>query len=121
MKRSLSVARVEAASRRVALDLTLARKEAQRVNADRTVTFDADSETYTLGSVTRLIGGGGDYAVSLSAEPYHSTVVSADFAGGATVTFNLHGIPDNPGSVVVECGGLQRTVAVDSQGLANRI
>jgi len=105
--------RAEAAARRVKLDLDLARRSARLSSADRSIEFDTGAATYTLAGTTHLDHQGADYSVRLGQAPYHAAIVSADFDGGAVLTFNGYGAADSAGSVVVQAGPYQRTITVE--------
>lgn len=113
---TLARMRAETTARRLAADLRQARSNAKRDSASRTVQFYVADNRYVLSGATRLNRRGGAYEVDLDAPEHQTEIVSASFGGGDTVTFDFYGRPDNAGSVVIECGGAQRTVAVDANG-----
>ncbi len=110
---SISYHRAEAAAKRIKLDVGLARRSARMAGADRSIDFDAATESYTLPDTAHLDRQGSDYTVSLAAAPYRAVIVSADFGGDAVLTFNGYGAADSPGSVVVQAGPYQKTVTVE--------
>jgi len=112
---TLSQHRADAAARRIVLDLELARRQAEMTSTDRTVTFDTVVEEYQLVGLDRLDRRAGDYTVRLGDETYGSDLVSADLGGDAQIVFSGYGLPDSGGTVVVQSGGVQRTVLVDAQ------
>lgn len=109
---SLTRYRLDAAARRIAADLELARQAAQQTSASRTVTFSPPN-TYRLQNVKALDSQATDYDVDLRLEPYHAQIVSADFNGDAVVVFNGHGVPDSGGTVVIQVGTDQKTIVLD--------
>ena len=50
----------------------------------------------------------------LSEDPYGASMVSADFGGDADIIFDVFGVPDSGGSVVIQVGNHVRTVTVDA-------
>lgn len=105
--------RADAAARRIAADLSLARTNAYSSSRNVTVVFDLAADEVTIVGVPHLNDPGSDYVTSLSAEPYRARLVSANFGGDSQVVFDLHGIPDSSGQVVIEVGNVQRTIVLD--------
>ena len=116
---SLALYRTQAAAKRVAADVALARQRARNTSVGQTIVFDAAGSAYTL-SGTKGLNGQAAYAVALSAEPYAAKIVSAAFNSSASLGFDRYGQPTSGGSVVVRSGGFTKTVVVDaSTGLAS--
>ena len=112
---SLSRFRVEAAAKRVAADLQLARREAQSGSASRTVQFNFPGlDRYTLVGMQDLNHPNQGYEIDLAGAPYFSFIVSVNFGGDADVILYGYGTPDSGGTVVVESGGHQATIGVDA-------
>ncbi len=114
--------RAAQAAQRVAADLALARWAGRSTSsaAGATVTFAVVANSYTVGGVPGPTGPASAYAVSLAADPYAATVVSASFGGTAAVTFDRYGQPSSGGTVVIAVGVVQRTVTLDANsGLAS--
>lgn len=113
---SLVYYRLEAASRRVANDLRYARQSARKTCKVQSVAFSVASDNYTLANTANLDRRGvTGVTVNLAAD-YVMDVTSADFGGSPTVQFDIFGRPNQPGSVVLQSNGAQRTVALDSAG-----
>lgn len=113
--------RLESAARRVAADLRLARHSARFKSAVHVVSFDTAADSYSLPGVTDIDRSGDTYAVSLAGEPYGADIISADFNGSPSVSFDGHGRPDNGGSVVIQIGTRQRTISVDADTGAAKV
>ena len=111
---SLRNFRTDAAARRIVADFTLAQRTARSAGSDRTVTFDLVRHGYSIPNTEQLGGTGNTYSVELSDNPYRAQLVSADFSGAVEVTFDGYGQPDSGGSVVVQSGGVQKTVVLDA-------
>lgn len=110
---SITHRRAQAAARRIAADLELASRQAVHSSSSKTVTFTGNS--YTLAGVGHLDRSGRDYQVDLSAEPYQASIVAVDFDGDAEVIFDIFGVPDSGGSVLVQVGHWQREVTLDAE------
>lgn len=108
---------VDAAARRIAADLSLARSQARAASASRTVTF-----TVSTTASQYVVSGAADpdhpsaaYIVSLAGSPYRVRLTSANFGGSASVTFSGYGATSAGGSVVVRGAGTYvRTVTLDA-------
>ncbi len=111
---SIALQHVEAASRRVIVDLAFAQRLARTADASRTVRFDPSADVYTLIGVTDPDHAAQEYGVSLAEEPYSVEMISADFGGDLDVIFDLFGVPDSGGSVEVRVGNHVRTITVDA-------
>ena len=116
---SLAVYRTQAAAKRVAADLALARSRARTTSVGQTIAFNVAGSAYTV-SGAKGLDGQAAYAVALSAEPYAATIVSAAFNATTSLSFDRYGQPASGGSVVVRSGGFTKTVVVDAvTGLAS--
>jgi len=101
-----------AAARRIAADFKLARESAISRSATQTVTFTANG--YSLDGMADFDRSTSAYEIDLTEEPYHAKIFSADFGGDAEVVFDIFGIPDSGGTVVVEVGGYQKSIVLDA-------
>ena len=101
---------------RIAHDLRLARTHAQSASASQSVAFNSPgSNKYELTGVDDPHRPGKPYEVNVSAEPYLAFIVTVNFGGDATVTFDGYGQPDSGGTVTVQSGAHQKTVTVDAE------
>ena len=110
---SIALQSVDAAARRVQVDLSLARRHAKISTTSQTVSFDTATNSYRLVGMTDPDHSSAEYKISLSEEPYRATIVSANFGGDAEIIFDGWGAPDSGGSVVVQVGSHQKTIDVD--------
>lgn len=110
----MATRQLEAAARRIAADLALAREQARLTSAAKTVTFDALANCYTLTGVSDPDRAGASYEVCMGEEPYRATLVTPDFGGDAEIIFDGYGVPDSGGSVVIRVGSLQETVSLEA-------
>jgi prepilin-type N-terminal cleavage/methylation domain-containing protein len=105
--------RLDAAARRIAADLALARSQAMTTSRSQPVAFNVAAGTYQMAGVLTLDRRGTDYSVALGSDPYFVKLLSANFGGNPTVTFDAYGGADSSGTVVLEAGGTQKTVSLD--------
>jgi len=97
------------AARMIAADLEYAQNTAITSQTPVTVTFDSSGESYSLSNESGLLIhpiSKSAYTISfLSREGFEKLdVVSSDFGGGSSVTFDELGAPDNAGVVVLQAG-----------------
>lgn len=111
---SLALRRVEGAARRIVADLAFAQRHAKATSASQTVRFTVISARYRLEGMSDIDHGPGGYFVLLAKEPYGVSMKSADFGGDNKVVFDVFGVPDNGGSVVIQSGHHVRTITVDA-------
>lgn len=110
---SMNFYRADLAAKRIAVDLAMARDNAWASGVRRVVTFDLATNQYQLPGIRSLERTTDEYVVSLSETPYHATIVSADFQGQRSVTFDAYGLPDRGGQVVIRAGSFQKTIVLD--------
>jgi type II secretion system protein H len=106
--------RLDAAATRIVADLSLARQQAKTSGTTQTVRFNLVKNVYELDGVQHLDHAGRNYEVLLSQEPYRTEIVSADLGGDAEIIFDSYGVPDSGGTVVLQAGKYQKTVAVEA-------
>ncbi|MGE3316528.1 MAG: Tfp pilus assembly protein FimT/FimU [Planctomycetaceae bacterium] len=111
---SLNRYRVNAAAKRIQVDLSLARRAAMARSTPQTVVFTAASNQYSLVGMDHPDRIGRPYTILLGESPYQSTLVSASLGGDETVVFNQFGVPDSGGVITVQSGVFQQTVTIDS-------
>jgi len=109
--------RVDAAARRIVVDLSLAQRQARISSTSQAVEFEVGvgESAYRLSGMPHLDRSGEEYAVLLYQEPYHATIVSADFGGNKEIVFDGFGVPDSGGVVIVQVGNYQKTITVDAE------
>lgn len=109
--------RVDAAARRIASDLELARRSARTSGASRTVTFDLAARSYTFSVLADPSHPARVYAVDLGTTGYPVSLSSVSLGSSGTqkaVTFDMYGRPDAGGTIVVANGSRSRTVSLDA-------
>ncbi|MDB5299738.1 MAG: putative fimbrial protein [Phycisphaerales bacterium] len=110
---SLCRYRAEQAARRIAADLLLARSQAKMTSKSRIITFNTTTNTYGM-DVQGLTASSTQYNVNIAGDPYYASFVSVSFNGTSGVTFDAYGSADNSGTIVVQCGGVQYTITLES-------
>ena len=111
---SLWFHRAESASRRVKLDLQMARNRAKAASATQTVQFDSATHSYVVPGLADLDHPDSQYKVDLTKYPYQAQIVSVDFGGDEQVSFDRFGLPDSGGTILVKSGPEQRTVSIEA-------
>ena len=106
--------RVEQAADRVARDLAAARELARASSSNVTISFDANTNRYTIPALPDPDHPNDSYGVDLSAQPYEADLSNAAFGVNKNLTFNGYGLPDNDGAVTVVVGDEIRYVLVSS-------
>lgn len=110
---SLTYHRVEAAARRLKIDLAQLRQAARRTSSPRSLTFQ-DSTTYTLSpDVADPDHPDQSYTVDLTATPYRLDAMTVDFDGETSVTFDGYGNPSHGGQVTLKADDWVCVVTLD--------
>lgn len=112
---TLARQRVDAAARRIVADLALAQRHARTTNASQTVRFTPATHAYTLIGMPHPDHPSSPYRVLLSEEPYRASIDSAEFGADLYIIFDVFGVPDSGGWVVISVGDHTRTVTVDAR------
>jgi prepilin-type N-terminal cleavage/methylation domain-containing protein len=111
---SLAYHRVESAARRVKADLQRLRQAARLTSSPQSITFDG-ATAYTLSEdVADLDHPSQTYSVDLAARPYQLDVVTIDFGGDSSITFDGYGNPSRGGSLVLRAADYACTVTLDA-------
>ncbi|WP_197530305.1 pilus assembly FimT family protein [Bythopirellula polymerisocia] len=113
---ALKLARVRSAAKWIKSDLSFAQRHASRTSSNQTVNFDTSTHSYALTGVSDINRRGQSYVIYLNDSKFNAQLVSADFGGSSSVTFNIHGQPDNAGTVVVRSGNTTKTIVMNSLG-----
>lgn len=110
---SMSRYRAEAAARRLAADLALARSTAQQTSTNVVITFNTTANTYSMSGVQSMSKTSTTYNVSLAGSAYSASFATVPFANNQ-LTFNQYGAADQSGQIIVQSGGVQHTVTVEA-------
>ncbi len=106
--------RLDAASRRIALDLTFAQRRAKITSASQTLEFYPGTDSYELVGVASLDRPAHGYIVDLAEDPYAARITKADFDGDTTLVFDGFGLPESGGWLAIRVGGYYKTITVGS-------
>lgn len=110
--------RAQAAARAIIADILFAQNEAIAQQAERRVVFNPGGDSYRLtdGGGTDLPAAwkGGAYVVNLTDDDRFQGVSlqSADFSGGAELSFDAMGSPTSGGQVEIQAGSVGYRVTV---------
>jgi prepilin-type N-terminal cleavage/methylation domain-containing protein len=113
---ALANSRADAVARRILADLHMARRRAQQTSKNQTVVFYVPENRYEVVGSKSLDRANDVYGYQLGKDDSHATLVSADFGGSSTLTFDIYGQPSNAGTIVVNVGGANQTITVDGSG-----
>jgi prepilin-type N-terminal cleavage/methylation domain-containing protein len=105
--------RADAAARRIAADLALARSQARLISKPLTVAFNKSSNSYQINGMTDLFHRSTTYSVQISADPYYASFVNIVFNGAAQVTFDQYGVPSTGGTVTISVGTVSKSITLD--------
>ena len=112
-----------AAATRITGDLEYAQNMAISTGKPVTVTFSAANDVYSLSNTSGLLThpvDRTDYVVAFAnmAEMSQADILSVDFDGGSTVTFDELGAPTSGGTVLIQAGSVAIVVSLtDVTGL----
>ena len=113
--RSVARYQADATARRICADLTLAQSRARLTSSTITVTFTPASNQYSIpGMPDPNVRASSSCTINLSAQPYPTKLVSANFAGGTSLSFDGYGSPSSGGTVVVQSGDTTRTITINA-------
>ena len=123
---SILTYRIDVAAKRIAQDISFARRTALQTNSNRTITFDATNKNYSISGLSSLDRTSAPYLVALSQSPYQvgialttSALPTASVPAPTTtqpasvaLTFNRFGMPDKIVLISVSSGSLQKIIDV---------
>jgi prepilin-type N-terminal cleavage/methylation domain-containing protein len=111
---AIATRHLDAAARRLVIDLSLARSRAKTTSASQTVVFDVSADQYDVVGMDHPDHAGEEYRVHLSDEPYQAKIVSVQLGGDTEIVFDGFGVPDTEGTIVIQVGAYQKTVIIDA-------
>lgn len=104
---------VNAAAMQIKVDLEAARNHAVSTSTSQTLSFNPALDNYSWAGMKDPDRPGTPYSVDLSGDEYNSEFVSLNFGGDSDVVFDMHGMADSNGEIVVKSGSLRRRVELD--------
>ena len=113
---SIALRSVDGAARRIAADLELARRRAMTTSTHQTFRLlEAADPGYTLVGLPHPDHPTQPYVVSFAQDCYGVERVSYNFGGDLELVFDMYGVPDSAGQLVIRAGAQQRTITIDAQ------
>jgi|CXWL01.1.fsa_nt_gi prepilin-type N-terminal cleavage/methylation domain-containing protein len=113
---SIALHSADAAARRIAADIELARRHALTTSTSQTVRLQSGKlANYTLVGVPHPNHPRQPYTVSLAKDCYGVGLESYDVGGDLELVFDMYGVPDSAGQLVIRIGAHTRTIAIDAK------
>lgn len=106
--------RAEATAKRVVAELQEAQQRARSASAPCTIAFSTSTSIITITNPTTGGVAGRTSQISLNVPPYVSTIRSATFGSGSSLTFSGYGKPSNAGTIVVGSGTELKTITLSA-------
>ena len=116
MMATLQRQQVDAAALRLVADLNLARNAAMRTSIPHEIVFSVTDNLYQLPNVPDLDRPNSIYRVALDKHGYGASLVSVRFGqdgDDVDLAYNIYGIPDSDGTIVLRVGQYQRQINID--------
>lgn len=111
---SLQQHRLKQAASRIVADLTRAQEAAFSTSTSKVITFTIGTSQYGISGLSGLDNSTAPYIIRLGEDPYHCQIISVwGYQGTRLLTFDGYGLPDQGGNIVIGCGQLRTTIAVD--------
>lgn len=111
--------RADATARRIVVDLQLAKRRAQQTSTSQTIAFYVADNRYEISTMNDLDRSSQVYENRLGGGVYQATLVSANFGGSSTLTFDIYGQPSSAGTIVFNTGGSNLTILIGATGRIN--
>ncbi|MEK6674332.1 MAG: prepilin-type N-terminal cleavage/methylation domain-containing protein [Planctomycetota bacterium] len=113
---SIALHSVDGAARRIAAEWDLARRIAMTKSQSKTIRLTNGTDPgYSLVGVPNPDHKAKTYSVSFAKDCHGVERVSYDFGGDLDLIFDMYGVPDSAGQLVIRLGAHQRTIAIDAQ------
>jgi len=116
---SLLKYRVELAAQRITQDVVHAQRTARQTNAKCTITFDLNSDSYSISGLKSLDRASQAYTIAVNTSPYNVDIVSLATASQPStalttvaVAFNRFGMPGDGASVTVRAGTFEKRIDI---------
>ncbi|MEK7391029.1 MAG: prepilin-type N-terminal cleavage/methylation domain-containing protein, partial [Fibrobacterota bacterium] len=112
---SIALHSADAAARRIGADLELARRRAMTTSVSQTVRLQSGKlANYTLVGFPNPNHPRQPYTVSLAKDCYGVELESYNVGGDLDLVFDMYGVPDSAGQIVIRIGAHTRTIAIDA-------
>ena len=116
---SLLKYRVELAAQRINQDVVQAQRTARQTNSNCTITFDLNSDSYSISGMTSLDRASQAYRIAVNSSPYNVDIVTLATASQPStalstvaVAFNRFGMPDQGASITVRAGAFDKRIDI---------
>ena len=116
---SLLKYRVELAAQRITQDVVQAQRAAQQTNSNCTITFDLNSDSYSISGLNSLDRASQTYRIAVDSSPYNVDIVTLATASQPStalstvaVAFNRFGMPDQGASITVRAGTFEKRIDI---------
>ena len=116
---SLLKYRVELAAQRITQDVVHAQRTAQNINANCTITFDLNSDSYSISGLKSLDRASDAYTIAVNSSPYNVDIVTLATASQPStalttvaVDFSRFGMPDQGASITVRAGTFEKRIDI---------
>lgn len=106
--------RADAAANRIVADLRLAQRHARIASVSQTVQFYPSQLRYELVGLANPNRPSETYTADLSQTPYEISALSVDCGGDSVLTYDMYGMPDSGGTIVVWIGNETRTITIEA-------
>lgn len=106
--------RVQAAAKRIALDIEAARRAAVHASGIVQMDFNVDKDWYVWRAKVDGVDAHGGQDLSIS--PFECAIIMADCGGDGQLEFNGRGTPDTDATIAVASGRTACTVVVSASG-----
>ncbi len=111
---SLQHHEIETASRRLVLDLELARHTARVKSQTQSLTFTGPTAYQLSAGIQSLKGASQSYTIDLSKTPYDLHSLTLNLGGATAVSFDGYGNTTTGGTIVLALGGQTRTISLNN-------
>lgn len=108
--------RANATTQRIVADLQVAKRRAQQTSTIQAIAFSVVNNRYEITGMNDLDRSSKVYDNRLGEGVYQATLVSADFGGSSTLTFDIYGQPSSAGTIVFNTGGSDLTIQIGASG-----
>ena len=110
---------VELAAQRITQDVVQAQRAARQRNSNCIITFDLNSDSYSISGLTSLDRASQAYTVVVNSSPYNVDIVALATASQpntplstVAVAFNRFGMPDDGASITVRAGTFDKRIDI---------
>ena len=102
--------RVDAAVQQILADVNMTAAVANRASATRTISFDPDSDNYTLVGQTSPVNPAEDWVIQLGVEPFGVNLARVTFGADDDLPISGHGLLAESGELTVTAGRTARKI-----------